>query len=75
MFNFNYLYILFFLNVLKYFLKQKTKPSATNVIASSHDKNSPEYFLKKILDKTINTKDMNSLSVSLRTLTLKCVEV
>jgi len=55
--------------------EEKTKSNSSNVVASAHEKNTPEYFIKKIMDGTITVKDMNSLSVSLRTLTLKCVKV
>ncbi|CAI2192627.1 87_t:CDS:10, partial [Funneliformis geosporum] len=47
--------------------------SNTNVVTSSHDKNTPEYYLKKILDGAITIEDLNSLGVSLRTLTIKWV--
>ncbi|CAG8494500.1 11888_t:CDS:2, partial [Acaulospora colombiana] len=49
-------------------LEEKTRPNSTNIVISSHDKNAPEWYLKRILDGTITVRDMNSLSVALRTL-------
>ncbi|RHZ87381.1 hypothetical protein Glove_37g48 [Diversispora epigaea] len=46
--------------------EEKIKPS-TDAVTSSHDKNAPEWYLKKILEGSITVKHMNSLSVSLRT--------
>ncbi|CAJ0634974.1 14189_t:CDS:2, partial [Entrophospora sp. SA101] len=49
------------------------KISSGSASSLSHDKNAPEYYLKKIMDGTITVKIMNSLSVSLRTLPITWV--
>ncbi|CAG8658878.1 1660_t:CDS:10, partial [Funneliformis mosseae] len=53
----------------KWVLKSLSNP--TKIVASAPDKNTPEYYLKKILDRSITVEDLNSLGVSLRTLTIK----
>ncbi|CAG8754927.1 8799_t:CDS:2, partial [Funneliformis caledonium] len=50
--------------------EEKSLSNPTNIVASAHDKNTPEYYLKKILDRSITVEDLNSLGVSLRTLTI-----
>ncbi|CAG8616739.1 494_t:CDS:10 [Acaulospora morrowiae] len=53
--------------------EKKTKPNSTDILISSHDKNAPEWYLKRIMDGTITVQHMNSLSVSLRTLPITWV--
>ncbi|CAG8496889.1 4842_t:CDS:10, partial [Scutellospora calospora] len=56
--------------------EEKTNPANTkkdNPVKNAVDPNTPEYYLKKILDGTITYKHMNSLSVSLRTLPITWV--
>ncbi|CAG8488845.1 26939_t:CDS:10 [Racocetra persica] len=44
-----------------------------NPVQNAGDPNTPEYYLKKIMDGTITFKHMNSLSVALRTLPITWV--